>query len=39
MNNRVHVPFAGKSLPSIGVYARVLAGGDIRHGDLISISA
>ena len=37
MQNRVMVPFAGKSLPSIGVYARVVAGGTIRHGDSIII--
>ncbi len=33
LQNRVHVPFAGKPLPSIGVYARVIAGGAIRHAD------
>lgn len=37
MQNRVTVPFAGKPLPSIGVYARVIAGGVIRHGDAIVI--
>jgi hypothetical protein len=39
MQNRVHVPFAGKLLPSIGVYARVISGGEIRHGDAIAIEA
>lgn len=39
MQNRIHVPFAGKSLPSIGVYARVVSGGEIRHGDAIEIEA
>ncbi|MFM2006376.1 MAG: hypothetical protein RLZZ09_2031 [Pseudomonadota bacterium] len=37
LQNRVMVPFAGKSLPSIGVYARVIAGGMICHGDSIII--
>lgn len=37
LHNRVMVPFAGKSLPSIGVYARVVSGGLIRHGDAIVI--
>ena len=37
MQNRINVPFAGKSLPSIGVYARVIAGGAIRYGDAIVI--
>jgi uncharacterized protein YcbX len=37
LQNRVTVPFAGKPLPSIGVYARVLSGGVIRHGDAIVI--
>lgn len=37
LQNRVTVPFAGKPLPSIGVYARVLSGGAIRHGDAIVI--
>lgn len=35
--NRVHVPFAGKDLPSIGVYARVLAGGTVRRGDRVVV--
>lgn len=35
--NRVHVPFAGKSLPSIGVYARVVATGTVRRGDAVVI--
>ena len=37
LQNRVMVPFAGKSLPSIGVYARIITGGTIRHGDAIII--
>ena len=39
MQNRVTVPFAGKPLPSIGVYARVVSGGVIRHGDAIVIES
>jgi hypothetical protein len=35
--NRVHVPFAGKALPSIGVYARVLAGGVAKRGDAVTV--
>jgi uncharacterized protein len=35
--NKVHVPFAGKTLPSIGVYARVLSTGQIRRGDRVQI--
>ncbi len=37
LQNRVMVPFAGRALPSIGVYARVIAGGTIRHGDAIIV--
>ena len=37
LQNRVMVPFAGRALPSIGVYARVEAGGTIRHGDAIIV--
>lgn len=37
MQNNVLVPFAGKPLPSIGVYAKVLAGGTVRRGDTIGI--
>ena len=37
LQNRIPVPFAGKPLPSIGVYARVITGGVIRHGDAIVI--
>jgi uncharacterized protein YcbX len=33
--NSVTVPFAGKALPCIGVYARVMAGGTIRRGDAL----
>jgi uncharacterized protein YcbX len=33
MKNSVLVPFAGKALPSIGVYARVLSGGFVARGD------
>jgi MOSC domain-containing protein YiiM len=39
LQNRVMVPFAGKPLPSIGVYSRVLSGGAIRHGDAIVIES
>lgn len=39
LQNRVLVPFAGKPLPSIGVYARVIAGGAIKHGDVLSVLA
>lgn len=35
--NSVHVPFAGRALPSVGVYAKVLAGGTIRRGDSIRV--
>ena len=35
--NRVHVPFAGKALPSIGVYARVVSTGLVRRGDSVII--
>ncbi|MDQ3665229.1 MAG: MOSC domain-containing protein [Acidobacteriota bacterium] len=37
VNNTVHVPFAQKALPSVGVYARVLQGGRIHRGDRIRI--
>jgi MOSC domain-containing protein len=37
MRNKVHVPFAGKALPSIGVYARVLSPGVIRRGDSVVV--
>jgi len=39
MQNRIEVPFAGKPLPSIGVYARVITGGAIKHGDVLSVLA
>jgi uncharacterized protein YcbX len=39
MQNRIQVPFAGKPLPSIGVYARVIKGGAIKHGDVLSVLA
>jgi uncharacterized protein YcbX len=35
MQNSVFVPFADKPLPSIGVYAKVLAGGTVRRGDAL----
>ena len=35
--NRVHVPFAGKSLPSVGVYARVVSTGIVRRGDGVTV--
>ncbi|GAB6140388.1 MOSC domain-containing protein [Methylosoma difficile] len=37
MHNKVLVPFAGKALPSIGVYAKVLTPGVIRRGAEIII--
>ena len=37
--NRVHVPFAGKALPSIGVYARVLSTGTVRRGDVVTVES
>ena len=33
--NNVYVPFAGRSLPSIGVYARVISTGIVKRGDTI----
>ena len=33
--NNVYVPFAGRSLPSIGVYARVISTGIVNRGDTI----
>lgn len=33
--NNVYVPFAGKSLPSIGVYARVISTGIVKRGDTL----
>jgi uncharacterized protein YcbX len=36
--NTVHVPFAGKALPSIGVYAKVLQAGRIQRHDSVIIS-
>jgi len=35
--NKPMVPFAGKELPSVGVYARVLTPGWVKRGDAISI--
>lgn len=37
VNNTVHVPFAQKALPSVGIYARVLQGGRIHRGDRVRI--
>jgi len=37
MHNKVHVPFAGKALPSIGVYARVISPGVIRRRDSVKV--
>jgi uncharacterized protein YcbX len=34
-HNKVHVPFAGKVLPSIGVYAKVISTGVIQRGDAV----
>lgn len=36
-HNKPMVPFAGKELPSVGVYARVLTPGWVKRGDVISI--
>jgi uncharacterized protein YcbX len=36
-SNNAFVPFAGKALPSVGVYAKVLAGGNVRRGDSVVI--
>ena len=35
--NRVHVPFADKALPSVGVYARVVATGVVKRGDAVIV--
>ncbi len=35
--NKPMVPFAGKELPSVGVYARVLTPGWVKRGDVISV--
>lgn len=35
--NKPLVPFAGKELPSVGVYARVLTPGAVKRGDVITI--
>jgi uncharacterized protein YcbX len=35
--NWLHVPFAGKALPSIGVYARVISTGTVQRGDAVEI--
>ncbi len=37
--NKPMVSFAGKELPSVGVYARVLTPGWVKRGDLITIEA
>lgn len=37
--NKVYVPFAGKALPSVGVYARVISGGALKRGDIVEIEA
>jgi uncharacterized protein YcbX len=37
MHNNVLVPFAGKPLPSIGVYAKVVTGGMVRRGDALAV--
>ncbi|CAG7857208.1 hypothetical protein MCAMS1_01951 [biofilm metagenome] len=36
-HNKPLVPFAGKELPSVGVYARVLTPGWVKRGDAITI--
>jgi len=35
--NRPLVPFAGKELPSVGVYAQVIQAGWVKRGDIITI--
>jgi uncharacterized protein len=35
--NKLLVPFAGKELPSVGVYALVLSPGRVKRGDILSI--
>jgi len=35
--NTVHVPFADKALPSVGVYAKVIQTGVIKRGSVVSI--
>jgi uncharacterized protein YcbX len=35
--NRPHVPFAGKALPSVGIYAKVIEAGWVKRGDTIVI--
>jgi uncharacterized protein YcbX len=37
MQNSVLVPFAGKALPCIGVYAKVVSGGTTRRGDVVTL--
>ncbi len=37
LQNTVHVPFAGRALPSIGVYAKVLSGGIVRRRDTVAV--
>ncbi len=36
--NSVFVPFAGKALPSVGVYAKVIVGGILRRGDAVRVA-
>jgi len=36
-HNNIHVPFAGKALPSVGVYAKVLTPGTVQRGAKITI--
>lgn len=37
MKNLVTASFAGKPLPSIGVYARVVSGGTVHRGEAVSV--
>jgi uncharacterized protein len=37
--NKPMVPFAGKELPSVGVYARVVQPGWVKRGDVLTIEA
>ena len=36
--NTVHVPFAGKALPSAGIYAKVIKAGTIQRGSPVTIA-
>lgn len=38
VKNSVFVPFAGRALPSVGVYAKVIAGGTLRRHDAVRVA-